>query len=114
VHTIRSLAGAAAIVLVASPVFAGPCKSSIDELQGRVDAAIEHQASAGSWKPESLSALRNYQPTPQSIAASEGAVGKRYQGVLVLLRRARTADRAGNQARCNAELQKAWSTFNAI
>jgi hypothetical protein len=113
-HGTRSLGLATAISLfVISPAFAGPCASSIDELQVRVDAAIENRAAAGPWKPESLSALRNYQPTPESIAASEGAAGKRYKHVLVLLKRARAADRAGNQERCNAELGKAQRAFNA-
>jgi hypothetical protein len=76
----RALRLASTILLfVASPSFAGPCKSSIDELQARVDAAIEKQAAADPPKPESLRALHNYQPTPQSIAASEGAVGKRFR-----------------------------------
>jgi len=111
----RSLRLASAILLfVASPVFAGPCKSSIDELQARVDAAIENQAAAGPWKPESLRALRNDQPTPQSIAASEGAAGKRFSRVLMLLKRARAADRAGNPKRCNAELNRARSALDAL
>jgi hypothetical protein len=105
---------AATLLLVASPTFGGPCKSSIDELQAKVDAAIEKQAAADPSKRESLRALRNYQPTPQSIAASEGAAGKRFQAVLMLLKRARAADRAGNLDRCNAELDKARSTLDAL
>lgn len=112
---IRSLGLTSTIFLfVASPAFAGPCKSSIDELQVRVDAAIEHQAAAEPWRPESLGALRSHQPTPQSIAASEGAAGKKFKGVLALLKRARSADRAGNLDRCNAELNKARSAFDAL
>jgi hypothetical protein len=111
----RSLGLAAAVLLfVASPTFAGPCKSSIDELQARVDAAIERQAAAAPSKPESLRALRSHQPTPESIAASEGPAGKRFKVVLVRLKRARAADRAGNLDRCNAELDKARSTFDAL
>jgi hypothetical protein len=111
----RSLVLAAAILLfAASNALAGPCKSSIDELQARVDAAINNQAGTGPWKPESLSATRSRQPTPQSIAASEGAVGKKFQHVLALLKLARIADRAGNPARCNAELDKARSTLDAM
>jgi hypothetical protein len=114
-HGTRSLRLASAILLfVASPAFAGPCKSSIDELQARVDAAIENQAAAGPWKPESLRALRSDQPTPESMAASEGAAGKKFRGVLMLLKRARAADRAGNPKRCNAELDKARSAFGAL
>ena len=36
-----------ALLLFASPALAGPCETSIDELQARVDAAIEKQAAAG-------------------------------------------------------------------
>jgi hypothetical protein len=112
---IRSLGLAASIMLFATPVaLAGPCASSIDELQARVDTAINNQAAAGPWKPESLSATRSRQPTPQSIAASEGTAGKKFQHVLALLKRARAADRAGNLARCNAELDKARSALDAM
>ena len=114
-HGTRSLHLASVIFLfVASPIFAGPCKSSIDELQARVDAAIEKQAAADPSKPESLRALRSYQPTPESIAASEGAAGRRFKVVLMRLKRARAADRAGNLGRCNAELDKARSTLDAL
>lgn len=114
-HGTRLLCLASTILLlVASPAFAGPCQNAIDELQARVDAAIEKQAAANPPKPESLRALRNYQPTPESIAASEGAAGKRFQRVLMLLKRARSADRAGNLDRCNAALDKAQSALNAL
>jgi hypothetical protein len=76
----------AVLLLFASPALAGPCENSIDELQARVDAAIEKQAAAGPSKPESLNATRNYQPTPQSIAESEGAAGKGFKEVLELLK----------------------------
>ena len=111
----RSLGLAAAFLLfAAAPVLAGPCTASIDELQRRVDAAIENQAASGGWKPESLSATRSRQPTPSSIAASEGAAGKKFKHVLALLNRARSADRAGHLNRCNAELNKARSTLDAM
>jgi hypothetical protein len=114
-HGTRLLGLAAAfLLLAAAPALAGPCTSSIDELQRRVDAAIENQAASGGWKPESLSATRSRQPTPGSIAASEGAAGKKFKHVLALLKRARSADRAGNLSRCNAELDKARSTLDAM
>ena len=53
------------------------------------------------------------QPTPQSIAETEGAAGKRFQAVLMLLKRARSADSAGNLDRCNALLDKARSALDA-
>jgi hypothetical protein len=114
-HGTRSLHLASVIFLfVANPAFAGPCKSSIDELQARLDAAIEKQAAADPARAESLRALRNHQPTPQSIAATEGAAGKKFKAVQILLKRARSADRAGNLDRCNAELDKARSALDAF
>ena len=113
-HGTRSVGLAGTILLfAASPTFAGPCKSSIDEIQARVDAAIERQAAADPSKPESLRALRNYQPTPQSLAETEGAAGERFQAVLTLLKQARSADGAGNLDRCNALLDKARSSLDA-
>jgi hypothetical protein len=111
----RSLALATTILLfVTSPTFAGPCKHSIDELQARVDAAIGSQAAADPSRAENLRALRNYQPTPRSLAASEGAAGKRFQAVLKALKRARSADRAGQLDRCNALLDKARSALDPL
>jgi hypothetical protein len=112
---IRSFGAAAAFLLfAAAPALAGPCTGSIDELQRRVDSAIENQAASGGWKPESLSATRSRQPTPSSIAASEGPAGKKFKHVLALLNRARAADRAGHLNRCNAELDKARSALDAM
>jgi hypothetical protein len=111
----RSLALASTFcLLTASAAFAGPCTSSIDDLQARVDSAIDRQAGAGPWKVESTEATRSRQPTPKSIAAAEGPAGKKYQHVLVLLKRARSADRAGNLGRCNAELDKVRSALDAM
>jgi len=107
-------ATAAFLLFAAAPVLAGPCTGSIDELQRRVDSAIENQAASSGWKPESLSATRSRQPTPSSIAASEGPAGKKFKHVLALLNRARAADRAGNLNRCNAELDKARGALDAM
>jgi hypothetical protein len=111
----KSLGLAAIILLIAaSPTLAGPCKGAIDEMQARVDAKIDNKAGAGPWKPESLDAKRSHQPTPGSIAATEGAAGRRYRHVLTLLKHARAADRAGNLDRCNAELGKARTALDAL
>jgi hypothetical protein len=87
--------------------YAGPCQDSIDRVQVQVDAAIDKSAGAGPWRPESLSATRSRQPTPESIAAAEGASGRAQQRALKAIGRARAADSAGNVALCNAELKKA-------
>jgi hypothetical protein len=111
-HGARSLARTI-LLFVASPAFAGPCESSINELQARVDAAIERQAVADPAKPESLRALRNYQPTPQSLAETEGAAGESFQTVLALLKQARSADGASDLDRCNALLDQARRALTA-
>jgi hypothetical protein len=102
--------GAAVIipVLTIAPSYAGPCQDSIDRVQARVDAIIVKRAGQGPWRPESIDALRGYQPTPRSLAAAEGAGnGSRVQRALNALDRARAADSAGNVALCNAELNRA-------
>ena len=101
--------GAAILILLLTilPGHAGPCEDSIARVQAQADAAIEQRAAAGPWQKESLDATRNYQPTPRSIAASEGKYGRRLQRVLNALDLARAADRAGNVAQCNAQLDKA-------
>ena len=102
--------GAAIIVLLLTiaPGKAGPCQASIDRVQARVDAVIATRAGQGPWRPESLDALRGYQPTPRSIAAAEGGGnGSRVQRALNALDGARAADASGNLARCNAELNRA-------
>lgn len=102
--------GAATMVLLLTiaPGYAGPCQGSIDRVQARADAVIAKRAAQGPWRRESLAARRNYQPTPRSIAAAEGAGnGSRVDRALNALDRARAADRSGNSARCNAELNRA-------
>jgi hypothetical protein len=103
-------AGAAIIflLLTIAPSHAGPCQDSIDRVQARLDAIIAKRAGQGPWRPESIDALRGHQPTPRSIAAAEGAGnGSRVQRALDALDRARDADRSGNVALCNAELDRA-------
>jgi hypothetical protein len=96
------------LLLTMAPSHAGSCQDSIDRVQVRLDAMIAKRAGQGSWKPESLDALRGYQPTPRSIAAAEGAGnGSRTQRALSALDRARDADRSGNVALCNAEVHRA-------
>jgi hypothetical protein len=102
--------GAAIIVLLSTiaPCHAGPCRASIDRIQARVDEIIAKRAGQGTWKPESLDALRSYQPTPRSVAAAEGdRNGSRVQRALDALDRARAADASGKLARCNTELNRA-------
>jgi hypothetical protein len=96
-----------ALLFATSPALAGPCTRSIANVQAQVDAAIENRSGSGGWKPESLSALRSYQPTPRSLATAEGSNGANFMDALDSLDRARAADGAGNVAACDHELAKA-------
>ena len=107
IKTIASTAAVAALLLVASPANAGPCAKTIAAVQAQVDAAIETRAGADGWKAQSLNATRSYQPTPRSLAATEGSDGRLFEYVLDTLDRARAADRAADSATCQRELTNA-------
>ena len=98
---------AAAAVVLAAPAHARPCAETIATIQAEVDAAIEKRADPNGWKPESLSALRGYQPTPRSLAMAEGGNDLLFEYALDSLDRARAADRAGDPAACHQELANA-------
>jgi hypothetical protein len=104
---LRNYAAAAALLLAASAAHAGPCTQTIASVQAQVNAAIENRAGSDGWKPQSLRALRSYQPTPRSLAASEGSRGRVFEHVLDALDRARAADRAADSATCRQELANA-------
>lgn len=105
--TARCYATITALLLAASQAHAGPCAKAIASVQAQVDAAIEKRAGSDGWKPESLSALRGYQPTPRSLAATEGGNDRLFEYVLDSLDRARVADRAGHSVACHQELANA-------
>jgi hypothetical protein len=105
--TMQRCAAIIVLLLATAPAYAGPCTETIASVQAEVDAAIEARAGADGWKKESLSATRNYQPTPRSLAATEGADGARFGRALDALERARSADRAADSAGCHQELSSA-------
>jgi hypothetical protein len=100
-----------ALLCVASPGHAASCGSSIAGVQARVDAAIEKRAGADPWKRESRDATLRHQPTPFSLAATEGERGTRLEAALESLDRAREADGAGDVATCRRELASAKATL---
>src|ERR1700761_5932199 len=81
-----------------SPAHATSCAPAIGRVQATADAAIEHRAGSLGWKRESLNATRNYQPTPRSLAATEGVQGHDLEDALDAINRARAADSMGNAA----------------
>ena len=96
-----------ALLCAASPGYASSCAASIARLQVKVDAAIEKRAGADGWRRESLAATRNHQPTPYSLAATEGYPGQDLEVALDSLDRARAADAVGNTPVCRNELAAA-------
>lgn len=101
---VKYLACALPLLFAGFSASAGPCSQSILKAQARVDAAIEAHAGADSWKPESLGALRGHQPTPHSLALTEGNNGTELQIALDALNRARFADESGNSSVCHRQL----------
>jgi alkylhydroperoxidase family enzyme len=105
--TMKYCPAIAALLLAVSPAHAGPCSHTIASIQAQVDAAVENRAGSDGWEPESLNALRGYQPTPYSLAAAEGSNGQTFEFALASLGRARVADRVGDSATCHQELANA-------
>jgi alkylhydroperoxidase family enzyme len=105
--TLKCHAALIALLLATSPAHAGPCAKTIASVQAEVDATIENRAGSEGWQRESLNALRGYQPTPRSLAASEGGNGEPFEYALDALDRARAADRAADSAACHREVANA-------
>jgi len=103
---ISGLCAAVVTLGMVAQAHAGPCSAAIDHVQAQVDATIDQRANAGSWLPESNSALRSHQPTPNSIAKAEAEAGRgrKQEAALGALGLARDADLRGDLAQCNREL----------
>ncbi|MCP3398683.1 hypothetical protein [Bradyrhizobium sp. CCGB20] len=95
------------LLYAVSPARAGTCAHDIAQTQIQLDRAIEKDAGARGWQPESLSALRSHQPTPRSLAEAEGGLGVVFTDALDSLDRARAADHIGDTATCSRELAHA-------
>ena len=104
---IRIAAATIFLLQAASPARAASCEDSIGRVQAQLDAAIEKNAGAHGWSPESLDALRGHQPTPRSLAQAEGASGVHLRLALDALDRARAADNSSDIATCSRELSEA-------
>ena len=92
------------LLCAASPAYASTCAPVIAGVQAKVDSAIERGASADGWRREGLDAKLGRQPTPFSLAGTEGKRGIDLQVALDSLDRAREADRVGDVAVCRREL----------
>lgn len=111
-RTIRCHAAIAILLLAASPAHAGSCARTIASAQTELDSAIENRSGSNGWKPESFNALRGHQPTPRSLAATEGVNGARFEVALDSLDRARAADRSGHMDVCRYEVDNAQSVLD--
>jgi hypothetical protein len=100
-----------AVVLATSshPSEAGPCTTAIDQLQGRVDAALDAAAASGPAGREGVGATLHHQPTRQSIARAEESLGEGAgpRSALATLQGARVLDQAGDGLGCQRALEEA-------
>lgn len=98
-----------ALIFLAAPGIAGPCQPMIDATQAAIDKAIDAIAATGPTAPESPGALLSHEPSPDSIAQEESALGEGRgpDKALAALGRARQADAAGDLAGCEKEIAKA-------
>jgi len=88
---------------------AGPCTAEIDKVQAQIDAALDRQAGAGKAGSEGAAATAHHQPTPESIAAAEKALGEgaSIREALAALEIGRAADDRGDAAGCRAAVANA-------
>ena len=91
-----------------SPCYAGPCSHEIDLVPHQLDARLDARAGAGPMARESDAATMSRQPTPESIAAAEAALGdispEKLATVRAAMTRAREADSAGDKTACDQAL----------
>lgn len=104
--TFRLATVAAATFLFLQPSLAGPCTTTIDQAQARLDKQIEAVAAAGPAGEQSGAAQLHRQPTPGSMAAAEQKLGEgaSFEPALAALAQARTADAANDRAGCESAL----------
>ncbi len=106
---------AAALLFGATPAaLAGSCAETVTQTQAALDKLLNALAAAGPTAPESAGALLSHEPTPESIAQSEAALGDgtRPEAVQQTLDLARQADANGDEAACKAQVAKARALLN--
>lgn len=103
--------GAAALVALAGPAFAGPCAGEIDALETQLNAKLDAVAAHGKGAQQSTAAQLHRQPTPDSLAAAEAQAGDISEKDVAEVRRfvaeARKADQGGDLAGCRKALADA-------
>jgi len=104
----------AAVGLSANVSYAGSCMQDVDRTWGELGSKMQARIGAGRSAPQSVTALRHYQPTPNSIAAAEERLGERWlpmEMAVMALARAREADRLNDKDACEQALTEAQSVF---
>jgi len=93
---------------IGSPAFAGPCTAALDTLQPKIDALVDATAGKGKFGVESDAATMSRQPTPDSIAAAEAALGegKSAQEAIDVMGDARDADASGDRPGCEKAIEQ--------
>jgi hypothetical protein len=106
---LRILLPLALVLLTAERSWAGPCAPEIDKTQAQIDSALDQQAGAGKSGAIGQAVTDHRQPTPESIAAAEKALGEgaSIRQALAALTRARTGDEKGDAAECQSDLAEA-------
>ena len=109
--TVRLLAWTAVLIVASvSTSYAGPCTTNIDNMWGRIDAALEAKAAAGPPAKEGSFAGMSDQPTPRSIAAVEVKLGelspRAVAAVEKAMAQAGAADAAGAAKACKQALAR--------
>jgi len=106
--------GLAAVGLSANVSYAGSCMQDVDRAWGELGPKMQARIGAGRSAPQSVTALRHDQPTPNSIAAAEEKLGERWlpmEMAVMALARAREADRLNDKDACEQALAAAQSAF---
>jgi hypothetical protein len=96
-------------LLAFEAALAGPCTAEIAKTQAQVDAKLHRKALAGPTGKESSVATLHHQPSPETIAAAEKALGEgaSIRAALSELKLARAADDEGDAAGCQSALADA-------
>ena len=97
-----------ALVLLPLPCLAGPCASDIDAMQMNIASKLSSIAAAGPAVDQTVGAQMHRQPTPDSVATRESALGEvsasKIEEVKNAMARARQADAAGDKTLCERAL----------